>query len=203
MILFISPAYYPTGSIRLPILPICLMEQTYPHWQLMLTHDGPWGGQRSKQFISLLRDPRIITGETNVRKNDYGHPVRHEIMTRLKDPSYMPEVQYIVHTNADNYYMPGFCHLALQTFDSRPRAKVACCQQIIHNYTQWQVMEAKTPLECGSIDIGQCLIRREVAVEFCWPWIDHSSDWTLMDSIARKYGDNSFQRIPACLFVHN
>jgi hypothetical protein len=46
-------------------------------------------------------------------------------------------------------------------------------------------------------------LKAKEAGEVGWRSLEHSSDWTFFEDIARRYGKNSFVRFDGCHFIHN
>lgn len=211
-VLFISPCYYAEDPKRLPILPVCLIEQSFTDWKLILLHDGP-SPPRTGEFIRSLRDPRITFGETSVRQQEYGHHIRDRVLCDLRDPDYFSDCRYVVITNPDNYHAPGFLSLMMPSFND-PKAVACYCEHMAHNYVGWKIMPGhpegdgwkidRGQIALGCIDIGQVIFKREVISDIGWPWYDHSSDYKVIDAVRNKYGEQNFKLVKeCCLFVHN
>lgn len=187
MILFIAPFY----RYR-PILPESLVRQTCGEWRLLLIHDGP--GRRLRH----VTDERITLAATSQRHNDYGHSLR-AFGLRLAAQQNLPG-DWIVHTNGDNYYVPGFCEQMLTTAAERPSLVGFYCD-CLHNHYGWSVLNAC--LRIQQIDCGCLMVRREAAVQVGWPGRDFTADWTYIASLVQLHGAEHFVKIPRPLFVHN
>jgi hypothetical protein len=146
--------------------------------------------------MDLPKDKRVHFRYTLERLGNYGHHIRAEYLQKLKNNG-----KYVLISNADNYYMPDFLMRAIIALESNENAVASYCSQIVHNYTGWQVMNCK--LQRGYIDCGQVLLKAKESAEVGWNSLEHSSDWTFFEDIAKKYGKNSFVQFEGCHFVHN
>lgn len=183
-VIIMCPVYH-----NYPQIVSSLIAQTHQNWELHLIHDGD--GK-----IELPNDKRIFFEATKERVGNYGHALRAEYLQKLKDKG-----DYIIISNVDNYYMPVFLERAITSFKNTPNAVATYCSQIIHNYTDWGVMNCR--LERGYIDCGQVVLKAKEAALVGWNSLDHSADWFFFNDVANKYGRNSFVPFKGCLFVHN
>lgn len=180
-----------------------LMCQTYPHWELLLIHDGP--GSDDAKYMEAYnenmqrQDARIKFIETPERKQNYGHPIRQWALNHLDG---LTDASYVVITNADNYYVPIFCEKMLTGFKKYYTAVATYCDQMVHSYKGWQTILVK--FQKGYIDCGGVMVKREIACEVGWRDIEgHSADWTYFSDIAARYNLKSFIPVKGCLLVHN
>ncbi len=187
------PQATPTVSIICPIyqnypqIISSLLCQTYKNWELYLVHDGPG-------TIDIPNDPRIHFAQTNERAGNYGHSIRAEWLHKVNG-------DLVMINNPDNYLLPKFLEKAVNTLNKYPKAVAAYCAQIVHNYTDYKVMNCS--LRRGFIDCGQVLLRTKEAQAVGWNSIEHSSDWFFFNDIATKYGRDKFITFNGCHFVHN
>lgn len=183
----------PTVAIICPIyqnypqIVSSLLCQTYQNWELHLVHDGPG-------MIDLPDDPRIKFTQTAERVGNYGHAIRAEWLHKVNS-------ELVMINNPDNYLMPRFLEKAVSALNKNPKAVAAYCAQIVHNYTDYKVMDCS--LRRGFIDCGQVLLRTKQAQEVGWNSMDHSSDWFFFNDIANKYGRYKFITFSGCHFIHN
>jgi len=198
---YFAPIYEPTSGF--PILAMSMLEQQNPDWELYAVYDGPSNhsskGNSVKKFFQYFDDPRIHFEERAVRQGHYGHPLRHEFLQRCKSGEIANDCDSIVITNQDNYHTPIFNHFLLASLQGD--YTVSFSDEMCHNYFSWNIV--KIEIQLAKIDISAMMIRKDIACEIGWPWLEHSSDWTFIDSISSKYGNESFCRVPGCLVVHN
>ncbi len=90
---FICPVYN-----NYPYVISSLLAQTHKNWDLFLIHDGP-NETGLRERIQLVNDPRISYTETSSRVGNWGHKIRSEWISKMKDH----DTGYVVVTNSDNY----------------------------------------------------------------------------------------------------
>ena len=170
-----------------------LLLQTHKNWELILIHDGPSeNGMRSY----IPEDSRIKYIETDTRAGNWGHSLR-QLALREMDLG-----DYVVITNADNYYVPVYTEYMLRGFNKSHTAVATYCDAMVHSYKAWQVIPVK--FERGFIDCGGVMVKKEVACEVGWRDTEtHSSDWTYFSDIAARYSPKNFIPVKGCLFIHN
>jgi len=183
---------------QFPTIAMSLHQQTHQDWMLYLIHDGPTT-YPIPEYIKALRDPRIHFYETETRRQKYGHPIRRQFLEDLKDNKVADDIEYVVITNADNYYAPPFLTALLSAFTKQTIGTY--CQWMVHNYFGYQPVEVK--LQRAGVDIGGCMIRRQAACDVGWVSDDHSSDWIFLEELIRRFGANRFRKSQGCLFTHN
>lgn len=195
-ITFIAPIYN-----YLPVITSSLIAQKYDNWQLVLIHDGPTTELRLKLHVASYNDDRIQYLETKKRLQHYGHPYRQWALQELKENKLVPDTDYVVITNADNYHMPVYCSRMVAGFRD-PATVATYCSHMVHSYKNWEVIPCR--MERGFVDSAGVMVKREVACEIGWNNVkDHSSDWLYFQEIMKKYGRQSFKSINGCLISHN
>ena len=70
------------------------------------------------------------------------------------------DVDFILITNADNYYVPDFLRQMMMAFEPED---VAVFCDIVHSHRGWSVLG--TSLQEARIDCGALLVRRNDAIE--------------------------------------
>jgi hypothetical protein len=184
MISFIAPIYK-----YHPVLLSSLLTQQNPDWECILIHDTP--NPDLRKYVEFLADPRIKYHETAQRYNDWGHSLRALGLTMLGDS------QFVVHTNADNYYCPGFINAMLSAAEGYLGAYCDC----VHSHRGWQMMSCA--LKFTFIDCGCVMLRRQIAEEVGWTSRDFAADWNMIDQVIARYGSEVFNHVSLPLFVHN
>lgn len=189
-ILFIAPWY----QYR-PMLPLSLILQTYQNWKLYLIHDGPINISKTNELY--WHDSRIQTvihtEKNNERGNKWGHPLRAKAIESISDI----ECDWIIHTNADNYYVPGFCKIMVE---NSMNSDIIYCD-MIHNHHKWSLM--KTKMEVAQVDCGAVMVRSDWAKEIGWPSRRFSADWIYLYSVLSKYPNARKAYVEFPLFIHN
>lgn len=172
-----------------------LLLQTHKNWQLLLMHDGP---SEMRELINSVinNDKRIEFIETAERKGNWGHYLRKAALEEY------PIGNYVVITNADNYYVPTFIEYMLKGFKLSHTAVATYCEKMVHSYKAWDVIPCK--LERGFLDCGGVMVKSNIAKEVGFNNIEqHSADWLYFHEIAHRYSWRSFIQVKGSLFVHN
>ncbi len=194
-VVFICPIYdaYPQIISSL----IC---QTHQNWELLLINDNPvtFAKDFTAKIVFAANDKRINYIKRE-RAANYGHPHRQWALKELH--RLCPDADYVVITNADNYYVPTFLEYMLEGFRLNPLAKAVYCSAMVHSYKKWEVIPCR--LERGYLDCGGVVIKKDVACEVGWNSFEHSSDWTYFSDIIKQYGMKSFAVVKGVLFTHN
>jgi len=135
----------------------------------------------------------IEARHTEKRHNDWGHTLRAKALSEG-----LPESEFVVHTNADNYYVPIFIEKMLDAFKEET---VAVYCDTIHSHHGWKLMASE--LARSKIDCGCIVWRAEAAIEIGWKHREKDADWSMLNEAIEKYGKESFVHVPKPLFVHN
>ena len=184
---FIAPWYE-----YYPILADSLRLQTHENWTLHLIHDGP-------QFAPIrngewCRDDRVDISSSPERFNDWGHSLRAAAV--------VPDAaDFVVHTNADNYYVPAF----LQEMLAAANGHAGSYCDMIHSHVfppqtkPYHLRQSR--MKCNWIDCGALMVRADLAIST--PWISRrfAADWDWIAALLQKTTD--FVHVPLPLFVHN
>lgn len=189
-VIFIAPVYN-----YYPILVHALMLQTNPHWELLLIHDGP-NSTELQSVLKQLNEPRVRYYESPRRYNDWGHSLRAMGLDQIEKEAI--EGEFIVITNADNYYCPGFLEIMLKGFES---SLVAVYCPLVHDHHGWRLLDAR--VEYKHIDCGCIMVRREPALETGWTSREYAADWVYISQLAKRFGSHRLKKIDNILFVHN
>lgn len=189
-VLFVAPIYN-----YYPILAHALVAQTVSEWELLLLHDGP-NATGLAASLRQLGDPRVRYYESPTRYNDWGHSLRAMGLEQIATEPI--EGDFVVVTNGDNYYCPGFVETMLRAFES---SVVAVYCPMIHNHYGWRLIDSR--LEHKWIDCGCLMARRDVAINTGWTSREYSADWSYVSQMIGNYGAHRIKRIDNILFVHN
>ena len=184
-----------------PQMVASLINQIHTNWELILIHDGKNSTELQK-FIDFTNDPRITYIERPARLGDYGHPHRAWALNELKEGRLSKQSDYIVITNADNQLTPAFCDSMIKGFGTDSRIVATFCDKMSHSYVGWGIIDCK--LKRGYIDCSGIMIKRDVACDVGWrDTTSHSSDWTYIEDVMKKYGAQGFNRVLGCHLIHN
>jgi hypothetical protein len=201
-VLFIVPVHN-----QFPQIASSLICQTHKNWHLLLIHDG-LNHTGMKKYLDGIGDDRITFLELADHEGVWGHSRRRWALEELKKGLY-PDADYVVVSNADNYYVPVFIEYMLTGFEKNPETVATFCDVTVHSYWgstpnglfRWAA--GKCELKRGRIDCGGVMVKRDVAAATGWPSLDHSSDWDYFQKIIIEHGKERWVRVPGALFVHN
>jgi hypothetical protein len=173
-----------------PAIISCLIMQTNQNWKLWLIHNGPCDNPPV-----LPDDPRITWMETPTHTGNWGHATRRDYLQKVTS-------KYVVITNPDNYYAPSFIEKCIKQFSIKGTTVAVYSEQIIHNYTEWSVMNCRPSR--GFIDCGSVMMKTKEVQQVGWNNVtEHSADWFFFADIISRYGVQKFVPVKGCLFVHN
>lgn len=192
VVTFIAPVFE-----YFPVLLPSLMDQSYQNWRLLLYHDGP-PPEWLKQKLAAIGDGRSMLLWTERRHDDFGHTLRELGINRLAK-GFVGD--WVVLTNGDNYYVPGFLQAMLGAAERQPDCQTVVCETMAHNYWGWRPIRCVP--ELGEIDCGAVMVRREALLEIGFPWRGHAADYQAIGELVRRYGLGSIARAPGVLFIHN
>ncbi len=99
-----------------PVLVESLVDQRHADWRLLLYHDGPIIRQDVSAKVARIQDRRVSLYNTRKRYNDWGHTLR-QLGLNLVCKEEIGD--YVVVTNGDNYYAPGFCDIMLAAIEKQ------------------------------------------------------------------------------------
>lgn len=191
-VLFIAPYYR-----YAPVLLSALEHQTNPAWRCLLVHDGPAPAELRRR-VAAAADARVHLLESRVRFSDWGHSLRSLAINRVAK-GYC-SAGWVVHTNGDNYYVPGFVETMLACAAENPRASAVYCD-MLHNYWRWQPI--RSTLQFGEIDCGAVMVRTHLACEIGWPGRVEAADWEYVSAVVERCGERRMAHCARPLFVHN
>lgn len=182
-------------AMALKCLVASVQAQTYPNWHLQVTHDGPYPHDHGMlTYMSQWdQEARVKVVETDVRKQEFGHPHRQKAVTALIDLG----CEWIGLTNQDNYYAPVYFEWLLSAAQTH-KAQFAYCD-MVRSHKLWKPMG--TSIRRGHIDLGGFLVHRSLAAKIKFDNFTFIGDW---DYIRRLTGAaKNVIKVPATLFTHN
>ena len=168
---------------------LCLRRQTYENWEAVIVTDGP--NKPAKDLIYQLKDPRLIFIETPTPLGFWGHPYRDLGISYCTG-------DWIGLTNDDNYYVPGYLKKMTDAIKSSPKIKMVMCD-MLHKEFQWMMCMCEPIIT--RCDLGNWLVRAEIAKSTPWPGNDVADDGRYVEQIAAKADGVYMIHIP--LFIKN
>ena len=185
-----------------------IINQSQENWTLHIIHDG-----YNKIFVKIMKkfisenSSKISYECSNVRFNDYGHSLR-EIGLKKADGD------YVLITNADNYYVPKTLNFINQVIHSytTPKPDVVMFD-MIHSHENAGKTKApsysyfKVGYKRNRIDMGSALVERHLAQRAGFDDKSYAADASYFEKILdekNKSDEKLFVvKIPRVLLVHN
>ena len=193
-VLFIAPIYK-----YYPILLHSLRAQTTKHWQLILLHDGP-APRWLRDNILGCRDGRVVFHETAKRANQFGHNLRALGLETAALLQRYEDCVAIVHTNADNYYVPRTVGTVRRWIINNPSI-AAIYFDCLHNYFGYQHLIAEP--KYSKVDLGCVVYQYDIALHNGFRYRGREDDWLVFENVIKQYGIDNIRKIPGVFLVHN
>ena len=202
----IAVAYKRYGELRVFVQ--SWLNQSDRNWILTVIHDG-----HDDEFVQIMKyfaalEPDKIDYQcTDIRFNDYGHSLREIGL-------YSARGDYVLLTNADNYYIPKaleFINAALLEHKSSNVDVVMF--DMVHSHAN--AGRRKLPAysffvvsyKRESIDMGAAIVATDLAKKAGFSDKSFAADATYFESVARKKNAGGEKlyiiKIPSVLLVHN
>jgi hypothetical protein len=171
--------------------------QTNNNWKLFIIHDGPNTElKNSLQQNNYLEDDKIIFIEHPIRTQNHGHLLRKWGLANLV------KSEYVLITNADNYYTPNMVDEVLK--NNADFIYFDCVHshttEFNHNKSSYGHMNCK--LLANQIDMGCVAVKSSIATNIGFNSTSYSADWDYFNSILNQ-AEPSIVKINKILFVHN
>jgi len=173
-----------------------IKSQTSDKWKLTIIHDGPNPELESELITEnyLVHDKVVFIQHPN-RFNDYGHSLRKWAVENVVNN------EYLLITNADNYYTPNMVEEVLR------RDEDLIYFNLVHSHSNrnnnnkstYGFMDSK--LICGCVDMGNVVVKSNISKKVGFNSTEFAADWIYFDEII-KLGVTQY-KINKVLFVHN
>ena len=194
---------------EIQILIRSFIQQTDKRWKLYIINDGQDKDKQAiiynikKEHIDYWNQIQYL--ETKERMNYFGHNQREYGLNNI----HLPDNEYVLLTNGDNYYCPTFVEEMLKV-PSEGRNVIYC--DMVHSHNRRDSSSGSTygyfntqfyPEKC---DIGAFIVNCELAKEIGFTWRRNEADADYIREIReineKKYSLNLF-KIAKVLFIHN
>lgn len=196
----IAVAHQRLGELRVFVQSI--LNQTSTNWKLNVIHDG-----EDADFISTMEPfasqapNQIEYSCTPQRYNDYGHSLRTIGLHAAKG-------DFILLTNADNYYIPRFIEFITEAvIDVQPDIVI---YDMIHSHanpgTRQQPAYSFFPTRyaVNDIDMGAAVIRRDLAQQAGFVDNSYAADAVFFEDVVMiKKDETRICKINRVMLVHN
>jgi len=184
----------------------CMRSQRSDNWKLHIVHDGKGdlfnATKKDLEENSYLDHPNIVLSATEERNGKWGHASReYGLKNRISDAN------YILITNADNYYVPRFIEIATGYLSGNPVDFLYW--NAIHNRkrirsrhdSEYECMNSS--LQRGNLDMGCALIKSSIAENVGFPYRVYNGDWRFFEACLAKCNKEKVHKIDRYLFIHN
>jgi glycosyltransferase involved in cell wall biosynthesis len=188
---FIIPTYNRPDHLMCTINSI--VAQRSDRWKIHVVADCPPEGTLDKIIKYFDGDERIKFTILPERHNDWGHtPRNYGVENATED--------WVIMTGEDNYYVPVFVDNFLDEVDSEV-GFVFC--DMVHNWTNFQYYHIKCEPNWGKIDIGNFMIRRDLAQQLKLNTKIAQSDGIYVEEFKVKFPNEKIKKINKILYIHN
>jgi len=166
--------------------------QTYDNFEIYIHHDGPLDDVSLKdKFESISSKIKFI--DNLEQKKAWGHYHRH--------PTAMiePHADWVLFTNDDNYYVPKFFEIMLNTAYNTGAGMVY--SDMIHTDCNTPIPThiSVTPKPCH-IDMGCFMSKMDIVKETDWNNFEAAADGIYAEKISQK---TKSVKAPGILYIHN
>lgn len=172
--------------------------QTFNNWHMHVMHDGPLTDvQRDELGFLQLRTKGKLTWDQRPRLQKHGHPHRQAALDYL---TLHHACEWLLCTNADNYYAPVFLE-ALLDAGQRGDADAVYCD-MIHSHKMWQPL--RTAFKYQHLDLGGFIVRDRLARKVPFDNFAFNGDGDWINRLAAAASSpKRIVKVPAFFFVHN
>ena len=170
--------------------------QTNNNWRLIIMHDG----LNHALYNDLLSNGYLEYGkvefvQTNQRQQKWGHPLRQLALEKIVTN------EYVLLTNADNYYCPVMVDEVLKRNEDFVFFDCIHNHSILYSSNKKDYGLLNSQLLNSHIDMGSAVIRTDIAKRVGFNHTDFAADWHYFQEVLNQ--KVSTFKINKCLFVHN
>lgn len=196
MLKIICVTYHQT--LELEVLVNSLLLQTSDDWSAWIIHDGAYPPNVKEIVDRYAEYSSLKFTSTLIRSGKWGHPNREYGLKMIEADAN----DYILITNGDNYYVPGFVEQMLKEANTRSGIGVVYCDTI-HSHLEWGYHRSQ--LFEGGLDMGCFIIRADVAKKVGFGWDHFTADGKYAAECAALCFDMGLSavHINKGLFIHN
>ena len=172
-----------------------LILQTCGDWELWLVHDGIPPKEFRDKMRKYTHERRIHFEWSSQRVGNWGHSNRGAWLNKIQADA----DDYILMTNADNYYVPIFIETMLgkSRIDSGKADMVYC--DTIHSHFEYRYHTSE--VYEGGIDLGAFMVRGDIAKSVGFNWTHFSADGRYAQTCGTVC--ETAVHIHMGLFIHN
>ena len=202
----IAVAYKRYGELRVFVQ--SWLNQSDRNWILTVIHDG-----HDDEFVQIMKyftalEPDKIDYKcTDIRFNDYGHSLREIGLHSARG-------DYVLLTNADNYYIPKALEFINDALLEHKSSKVDVVMfDMVHSHTNPGMRKLpaysffEVSYERAQIDMGAAIVATDLAKKAGFSDKSFAADAAYFESVASKKNAGGEKlyiiKIPSVLLVHN
>lgn len=173
-----------------------IKSQTNPNWRLLIIHDG-LNKELNRELVreKYVDGNKVIFIEHGKRTEKYGHELRSWALNNISLN------EYVLLTNGDNYYTPNMIEEVLQRDEEFIYFDLVHSHKSKYNSNNNDYGYMQSHLIRGAIDMGNVIIKSEIAKKIGFNSDEYHADWIYFDE-ALKLSPTIF-KINKILFVHN
>jgi glycosyltransferase involved in cell wall biosynthesis len=188
---FIIPTY--NRPYKLMTIISSIKAQSIDAWKIHVVADAMYEGYDEVKNI-FINDPRIRFSELNGPHGDWGHTARNYGLQEATE-------EWVVMTGDDNYYVPVFCELFLQSIENEPSVNFVYCN-MVHNWVNNDYIPVRSVPQINGIDIGNFMSKTENAKQLRLDVNEADADGRFVEEYLQKF-PASILHIDKLLYVHN
>ncbi len=173
-----------------------IRSQTCDKWRLFIIHDGPNKKlKRSLEKELYVNTNRITFIEHPVRTENYGHFLRKWALENVVTSD------YVLLTNGDNYYTPNMVEEISKRNEDFIYFDLIHSHKTKSNSNESTYGYMKSELKRGFIDMGNVVIKSELAKKVGFNSSEYHADWGYFEEVLNL--SPTISKIDKVLFVHN
>lgn len=188
---FIIPTY--NRPEKLMTIISSIRSQSVDAWKIHVVADALYDGyDEVKNFF--INDPRIRFSELNGPHKDWGHTARNYGLQEATE-------EWVVMTGDDNYYVPVFCEIFLQSIEGHPNVNFVYCN-MVHNWVNNDYIPIRSIPQINGIDIGNFMSKTVNSKQLKLDINVADADGRFVEEYLQKFPAESLH-IDKLLYVHN
>lgn len=173
--------------------------QSRQDWMLQLWHDGEPPSQVKAIIKRYSKDKQISLMHTEEHNGKWGHISRRISLERLQGS---PTEDFVLLTNADNYYVPTFIEQMQDAIKSHEKMGIVYCDTI-HSHLKYGYHQSR--LHEGGLDMGCAIVRLDIAKSIGFVHEHFSADGRYLADCSKAAATAGLaaRHINRGLFIHN
>lgn len=172
-----------------------LKAQTYKNWRCVVVHDGPAPPGIFAAMTAAIADTRVTFSQTDVRKQQFGHPWRQNTLLALGE-----DCTWVGSTNDDVYYAPTYLEWLLSVGQAEQPECWFVYADMVHSHQRWKPMTTRAKHK--HLDLGGFLVRSHLVKRVPFDKYTFNGDGDWINRLAAAAG-HRVQKVSATLYVHN